>query len=510
MRRAAIIFVAILFWCHCSEWLRPKRLRKHVFRSLRGGSSLGIASASSLGKFVQEEHSQTNIPNGTTAGVLSGIGETFEAISRGSPFLSQISQSLTAKSQQSVSAVSEEQQLIAPSPAHQEMLLSESVSCDQCSDGEHSCVNTTSLQMQPRKSKEIENKQVDRPKDKAKSSSDNLKSERNKHERHRKPSHDRPTRVREKHSRRDASRSRSHRRKYRRSRRASSRSYYSSEEDVSRTRKKRRNRYRHGRSKSRRTKRRTDRRRDRRERKHPRKRIESSYSYEYYTETESDIEIEKKSRDRKKTDSRDSRRRDKVLEKEDRQYIRSVNTSEMEASYQKKLYVGGIPPDTREIELRTFFDPYGEITDIFLPKSKVRTTHYAFVEFSTVSEAKKAAQDKFGAIFKGCRLLVTHAKPKMPRIPTTGPKNRLFVGGFPNSITKAEVGNLFGVYGNIERIYLKTSPLPGTNSFAIITYENFKQAKEAVDAWIGREYEGNYLRVDFAGKPPEKARRDDA
>ena len=62
----------------------------------------------------------------------------------------------------------------------------------------------------------------------------------------------------------------------------------------------------------------------------------------------------------------------------------------------RKLFVGGLDPNTTTNDLRKFFEKYGVITDVIVmmdPRTR-RTRRFGFVTFETLSETKKALEDR--------------------------------------------------------------------------------------------------------------------
>lgn len=78
----------------------------------------------------------------------------------------------------------------------------------------------------------------------------------------------------------------------------------------------------------------------------------------------------------------------------------------------KKLFVGNINFDVKDIELEELFKTvgtviYAEIVRFFDKKSK----GFGFVEMGTVAEAQKAIKDLNGKDFQGRKIIVSEARP---------------------------------------------------------------------------------------------------
>ncbi len=87
----------------------------------------------------------------------------------------------------------------------------------------------------------------------------------------------------------------------------------------------------------------------------------------------------------------------------------------------KKLFVGNMSFDTREGELRSIFEPYGEITSIIIvtDRDTGRARGFAFVELADDAEAAKAITELNGKELDGRALNVNEARPKPER---SGPR----------------------------------------------------------------------------------------
>ena len=78
------------------------------------------------------------------------------------------------------------------------------------------------------------------------------------------------------------------------------------------------------------------------------------------------------------------------------------------------IYVGNIPRETSEAELRSAFEKFGEITSITMIRDKFTSMFkgFAFIEMPKKEEAEKAIQNMDGTMFGGRPLSVNPAKPK--------------------------------------------------------------------------------------------------
>jgi len=83
----------------------------------------------------------------------------------------------------------------------------------------------------------------------------------------------------------------------------------------------------------------------------------------------------------------------------------------------KKLYVGGLPYQTTNDELKAHFETVGAVTSatIIMDKMTGRSKGFGFVEMENEADADKAIADFDGKDFGGRNLTVNEARPMEPR-----------------------------------------------------------------------------------------------
>ncbi|AOS43152.1 RNA recognition motif protein [Lacunisphaera limnophila] len=79
-----------------------------------------------------------------------------------------------------------------------------------------------------------------------------------------------------------------------------------------------------------------------------------------------------------------------------------------------KLYVANLSYNVTEAELRTAFEPFGGIADIFLATDREtgRPRGFGFITFNTDEEAQAAIAKMNGVELDGRALTVNEARPK--------------------------------------------------------------------------------------------------
>ncbi|KAL8166986.1 hypothetical protein V2J09_008485 [Rumex salicifolius] len=132
-----------------------------------------------------------------------------------------------------------------------------------------------------------------------------------------------------------------------------------------------------------------------------------------------------------------------------------------------EVFIGGLPKDVSEEDLRDLCEPLGEICEIKLMKNKDTGENkgYAFVAFQTKEIAQKAIEEMKNKEFKG----------KSLRCSLSESKHRLFVGNIPKAWSEEQFKQTIHDVGpGAEIIDLKQDALnPGRNrGFAFIEYYN--------------------------------------
>ena len=83
----------------------------------------------------------------------------------------------------------------------------------------------------------------------------------------------------------------------------------------------------------------------------------------------------------------------------------------------KKMYVGNLPYNASEGDLRELFSEYGEIESLKIMKDQFtdRSKGFGFIEMANEEDAKKAIAALNGKDFKGKSLTVAEARPQQKR-----------------------------------------------------------------------------------------------
>lgn len=82
-----------------------------------------------------------------------------------------------------------------------------------------------------------------------------------------------------------------------------------------------------------------------------------------------------------------------------------------------KIYVGNLPFSVNDDELRSLFEPHGQVASasVVMDRDTGRPRGFGFVEMSDAQEARAAIEAVNGQDVGGRNLTVNEAKPREPR-----------------------------------------------------------------------------------------------
>lgn len=150
----------------------------------------------------------------------------------------------------------------------------------------------------------------------------------------------------------------------------------------------------------------------------------------------------------------------------------------------RKLFIGGLTPQTTEMKLREFYEQWGEIVDVVVMKDgrTSRSRGFGFITYKE-PEMVDAAQSHRPHEIDG---KTVEAKRAMPREDSNSPEshmtvNKLFVGGLKKDVTQEDLREYFKNYGNIidcEVVAWKESG--ESRGFGFVTFDDYDPVDKAI------------------------------
>jgi len=180
-----------------------------------------------------------------------------------------------------------------------------------------------------------------------------------------------------------------------------------------------------------------------------------------------------------------------------------------EETEEVQLFLGNLPFNVTEEELKSFFEEYGDIVSVKILMRNNRPTGKAFIQFATHEEAVKAKEAN-GKDFNGRAIIVrlsSEPQPEKPerqerheRAPRQSHSNEstIFIGGLSYQSTQDSVSKFFGQCGNITAVRVATDQEGKVRGFAHVEFDSSEAVQEALKL-SGSELDGRKIRIDVAG-----------
>eukprot|EP01036_Dinobryon_divergens_P028082 gene28082-36971_t len=149
-----------------------------------------------------------------------------------------------------------------------------------------------------------------------------------------------------------------------------------------------------------------------------------------------------------------------------------------------KIFIGQIPKDLKENDLRPFLDEFGSISDISIIRERDRDTGAfiskgcAFVTFTFPEAAERAVEqlhDKVKLPHSHNALQVRIAETQVER------ENKIFVGMLPKTATENDLTNTFSVYGELREVHVIRGPEGGSKGCAFVKFHQREAAIAAIE-----------------------------
>ena len=157
--------------------------------------------------------------------------------------------------------------------------------------------------------------------------------------------------------------------------------------------------------------------------------------------------------------------------------------------------------DLSEQQLRDFFNQYGSVTDVYLPKHKSgRNKGFGFTTFDS-EEGLSSALSASEYIIGGDLVRINRAGPRpdqelqreaeeaacenaegsdvsrQPQLFGKGP--RLYVGGVPEGLTEERLKTYFSRWGNVVDLYFPGKKGQSRVNYCFVTFDNWRAAQRA-------------------------------
>lgn len=175
-----------------------------------------------------------------------------------------------------------------------------------------------------------------------------------------------------------------------------------------------------------------------------------------------------------------------------------------------KLFVGQIPKDMDEDELRPYFSEFGPILELTVIRDKATKQHRgcAFLTYARKQNASRAIQQLHDKIKLPNAVNPIQIRPAESQAER---ENKIFVGMLPKTITELDLHNMFARYGQLKEIHIIRSPDGHSKGCAFVKFMEREAALLAIHEMHDTIPEGSTrpLVIKFADNKKMKGNASD-
>lgn len=169
----------------------------------------------------------------------------------------------------------------------------------------------------------------------------------------------------------------------------------------------------------------------------------------------------------------------------------------------RKVYIGGLSPDTDWRALKRLMELAGEVARIEMLDDPKRHRNSALVIYSSSLEAQRAIQQLDGKILDGKALEVREdSGPRRSRSPRKS--NQIYIKNLPYSVSWQQLRDVFEAYGEILRVDIPKDSNERSKGFGFIMFKNDGEASKAILGMNNAELNGRKILVKHAQKKHRK------
>ena len=168
-----------------------------------------------------------------------------------------------------------------------------------------------------------------------------------------------------------------------------------------------------------------------------------------------------------------------------------------------KVYVGGIPAEASEKEVREHFGKFGALTDIVLIKDKhtKKSRGFGFVTFKDSKSVRRILKEHL--YLRGKLLEVKIAEPKkaskLLEIKDTSTITKVFIGGVPKEATVEDLVRYFSSFGRIrEASIIEDKKTNEPRGFGFVSFEEVDSVRKVIDGYSSHSIFGKWVECKIA------------
>jgi nucleolin len=178
------------------------------------------------------------------------------------------------------------------------------------------------------------------------------------------------------------------------------------------------------------------------------------------------------------------------------------------------VFVGNLPFQTTDSEVRDLFAEYGTVELVSVPRNREtgQARGFAFVDMATREELERAVEGVNGIMFGGRSIRAVESLPK-EQVKKQSKKaeesedglRKIYVGNLSFDADKESLFEFYSQYGNVKDVYVPLDTESGrARGFAFVTIDE-DDADKAIEATNGQTFMGRQLAVSVPLPRGEKA-----
>ncbi|XP_067930357.1 heterogeneous nuclear ribonucleoprotein 87F-like isoform X2 [Watersipora subatra] len=151
--------------------------------------------------------------------------------------------------------------------------------------------------------------------------------------------------------------------------------------------------------------------------------------------------------------------------------------ADLEPEHMRKVFVGGLHPETDDEAMKSYFSKYGEILDCIVMKDSQtrRSRGFGFVAFDKSECVDRLQADRPHSL-GGKKVDTKRVVPKREQ-----KVNKIFLGGLRDQITEDDLNQYFSQFGAVERVETFTDKETNKRKgFCFITFQDFDSVDKCV------------------------------
>ncbi|KOM51490.1 hypothetical protein LR48_Vigan09g014900 [Vigna angularis] len=171
------------------------------------------------------------------------------------------------------------------------------------------------------------------------------------------------------------------------------------------------------------------------------------------------------------------------------------------------LYVKNLAPSIYHKALYDLCSSFGNILSCTVATdASGQSKGYGFVQFESEASAKEAIEKLNGTLLKDKKIYMGPFVSKQDRVNSDASFSNVYVKNLSDTITDAELQNIFGEYGDITSAVVMRHTDGRSKGFGFVNFANADNAARARDGLDGQTYHGKTWCVRRAQKKTERER----